>query len=388
MRLIFIADAADMDPTLKILRDLVATDSVNPSLVQNAVGEQDVAELIAAELRTIGLDVEMTDIVPGRPNVVGVLEGRAPGRVLMFCGHMDTVGVDGMREPFKPVEREGRLYGRGTQDMKGGIAAILGAARTLVDSGGLKTGRLVIAAVCDEEHASLGAEALVSHWTADGAVVTEPTDLRIAVAHQGFVWTDVLTRGRAAHGSRPKDGQDAIMHMGRVLARFEELNAALQGKLAHPLVGTASLHASTISGGRELSVYPDRAVLRLERRTVPGETEAMVLREVETILMSLKADDAKFEGECRIMFSRPPHELSADHALTRTLGEALSDRGFSADATGMTFWTDAGIFGCSGIPSLLFGPGGAGLHSTEEYVNLQDVLDCRDVLVDLARDFC
>ena len=152
-----------MDPTLKILRDLVATDSVNPSLVPNAVGEQDVAEVIAAELRTIGLDVETTDIVPGRPNVVGVLEGRTPGRVLMLCGHMDTVGVDGMREPFKPVEREGRLYGRGAQDMKGGIAAILGAARTLVNSGGLKTGRLVIAAVCDEEHASLGAEALVSH---------------------------------------------------------------------------------------------------------------------------------------------------------------------------------------------------------------------------------
>lgn len=377
-----------MDPTLKILRDLVATDSVNPSLVPNAVGERDVAELIAADLRTIGLDVETTDIVPGRPNVVGVLEGRAPGRVLMLCGHMDTVGVDGMREPFEPVERGGRLYGRGAQDMKGGLAAILGAARTLVNSGGLKTGRLVIAAVCDEEHASLGAEALASHWTTDGAVVTEPTDLRIAVAHQGFVWTEILTRGRSAHGSRPKEGRDAIMYMGRVLGKFEELNEALQSKSVHPLVGTASLHASTISGGRELSVYPDCAVLKLERRTVPGETEAMVLREAETILMSLKANDADFWGECRVMFGRPPHELSSDHELTCALGKVLSGRGFSADATGMSFWTDAGILGCAGIPSLLFGPGGSGLHSTEEYVNLQDVLDCRDVLVDLTRDFC
>ncbi len=377
-----------MDSTLKLLRVLVAIDSVNPSLVPNAAGERGVAEAVAAELRAIGLDVDMTDVAPGRPNVVGVLEGRTPGRTLMLCGHMDTVGVEGMEAPFDPVERDGRLYGRGTQDMKGGVAAMLGAARVLAHSGGLESGRLVVAAVVDEEYASLGADALAARWTADGAVVTEPTDLRIAVAHKGFVWVEVQTRGRAAHGSRPQEGRDAILRMGRVLARFEDLDRELQRRPPHRLVGTASLHASTIAGGRELSVYPDHAVLQLERRTVPGETQEVALRESEAILASLKADDAEFEGESRLLFSRPPHELSAGHPLPRALATAASRRGLAAEATGMTFWTDAGILGRAGIPSILFGPGGAGLHSAEEYVNLQDVLICRDVLVDLARDFC
>jgi acetylornithine deacetylase len=197
-----------MDPTLSLLRDLVAIDSVNPSLVPGAAGEAAIAARIADELRAIGLDVEVQEVLPGRPNVVGVLKGRGPGRALMLCGHIDTVSVEGMTAPFDPVERDGRLYGRGAQDMKGGVAAMIGAVRAL--AGGFARGRVVIAAVVDEEYTSAGAEALVERWTADAAVVTEPTDLQIAVGHKGFSWVEIETRGRAAHGSRPTDGRDAI----------------------------------------------------------------------------------------------------------------------------------------------------------------------------------
>jgi acetylornithine deacetylase len=192
-------------------------------------------------MREHGLDVVVEPVAPGRPNVVGVLEGRTKERTLMFCGHTDTVGVSGMRQPFPPEIRDGRLYGRGAQDMKGGVAAMIGAVRRIVESGGLAQGRVIVAAVVDEEHASIGAEALVTKWRADAAVVTEPTGLDVAVAHKGFQWIALETHGRAAHGSRPRDGRDAILRMGRVLARLESLDRRLQQGPSHPLLGTGSL---------------------------------------------------------------------------------------------------------------------------------------------------
>src|SRR5919108_4147003 len=260
-----------MDPAISFLQRLVSIDSVNPSLVPGAAGERAVADTIADHMRRIGLDVHVREVAPGRPNVVGVLEGREAGRSLMFCGHVDTVGVEGMDAPFDPDIRSGRLYGRGSQDMKGGIAAMIDAARQTAESG-FRTGRLIVAAVVDEEYASIGADALAAEWTADGAVVTEPTDLQVGVGHKGFAWIDIDTFGRAAHGSRPKDGRDAVMRMGRVLQRLEALDRTLQQRAPHPIMGTGSLHASIVSGGRELSSYPDRCVLHIERRTVAGES--------------------------------------------------------------------------------------------------------------------
>ncbi len=185
-----------------------------------------------------------------------------------------------MTRPFDPAERDGRIYGRGSQDMKAGVAAMIGAARVIAESGGLDAGRLIIACVVDEEHASIGADALVTKWRADGGVVTEPTDLRVAIAHKGFEWVEIETEGRAAHGSRPHEGRDAIRLMGRVLAGLDALDRELQSRPPHPLLGTASLHASLIDGGRELSSYPDRCHLEMERRTIPGEAPGSALLEV------------------------------------------------------------------------------------------------------------
>ncbi len=368
----------------RLLSDLVAIDSVNPLLVPGAAGEAAIARRIVEEMRAIGLEVHVTEAAPDRPNVVGVLRGRAPGPSLMLCGHTDTVGVSGMSRPFAPEVRSGRLYGRGAQDMKGGLAAMLGAARRIAQNG-LDAGELIVAAVVDEEHSSLGAEALVRQWRADAAVVTEPTSLDVAIAHKGFQWMTVETRGRAAHGSRPQDGRDAILRMGRVLSALERLERTLAAGPVHPLLGTASLHASLIQGGQELSSYPARAWLEFERRTLPGEPGSAAVDELDAILDELRASDPEFECDRRAMLSRDAYEIDPASPLPDQLTDAARGVGCSAARTGMTFWTDAAILGAAGIATVVFGPGGAGLHSTEEYVLLDDVDRCCAALVELAR---
>ena len=371
------------DPCISLLRDLVSIDSVNPSLVPGARGEGEIAAAVARHMRDLGLQVHVEEVATGRPNVIGVLEGLVPGPTLMFCGHLDTVGVEGMAAPFTPVERDGRLFGRGSQDMKSGVAAMIDAVR-VASSRGFTRGRIVVAAVVDEEYASIGADALVTRWKADLAVVTEPTDLKIGVAHKGFAWLDVETRGRAAHGSRPRDGRDAIVRMGRVLQRLEALDRDLQSRPPHPLIGTASLHASIISGGQELSSYPDRCVLQMERRTLTGESGEDAEREMHGILESLAREDREFEAEARLTFARPAYEIPAGHPLPGSIAAALASGGLPAETVGMSFWTDAAVLGSAGIPTVLFGPGGAGLHGREEYVIVADVITCRDVLAKLA----
>jgi acetylornithine deacetylase len=376
-----------MSDTINLLRELIAIDSVNPSLVAGAAGEQNVALAVAAHMRESGMDVVVEDVAPGRQNVVGVLEGHSAGRSLMLCGHSDTVGVEGMDSPFDPIERDGRMFGRGSGDMKGGVAAMLAAARTLASEGWDK-GRLLVAAVVDEEYMSIGAEALVKSWSADAAVITEPTGLKVAIGHKGFSWIEIVTEGRAAHGSRPAEGRDAIMRMGRVLQRLEELTRKLQARSPHPVLGQASLHASIINGGRELSTYPERCVLQLERRNVSGEAPDIAMREVEEILDSLRHEDDEFIANARLMFDRAPYETPAEHDLPRRLETAVKSIGQDTCREGMTYWTDAAILGQAGIPTVVFGPGGEGFHAREEFVFVDHVEACRDALVLTARDFC
>ena len=373
------------DPTIELLKDLVAIDSVNPSLVPGGAGEGAIADRIAAEMRSAGLDVRVAEAAPGRPNVVGVIDTRRRGPALMLCGHSDTVGVDGMAAPFDPVLRDGKLFGRGAQDMKGGVAAILGAARRLAASPGDLAGRVIVAIVADEEYASIGAEAAVQEWTADAAVVAEPTDLAIGIGHKGFEWVEVETRGVAAHGSRPDDGVDAILMMGRVLGALDELERGFTAGPRHPLLGRPSVHASLIGGGRELSTYPDRCTLSIERRTVAGEGAQSLRRELEAILARLRDADPRFRAEARATFDRAPYLTPDGHPLPRLLRESL---GRETTVGAMSFWTDAAILGAAGMASVVFGPGGAGLHGLEEHVRVEEVLACRDALVTLARKYC
>jgi acetylornithine deacetylase len=288
-----------------------------------------------------------------------------------------------MPEPFVPRIAGGRLYGRGSQDMKGGVAAMVAAAAMLAPT--WTTGRLVVAAVADEEYESLGALAVARGWAADAAIVTEPTDLRLAIAHKGFAWMEIDTRGRAAHGSRPEHGRDAIVAMGRVLMALEARNRALRSAAPVGLQGTGSLHASTISGGREWSSYPEACRLRLERRTVSGEDGAAVLADVDRLLAALRTDDPEFDAVARLMTFRAAYRIDPADGLVTTMREVLAAGGLDPAPTGMSFWTDASVLADAGTPSVLFGPGGAGLHSVEEYVTVDDVRVCRDVLVETAR---
>jgi acetylornithine deacetylase len=377
-----------VDPVLQLARDLIAIPSVNPSLVPGAPGERDTAEYVAARLRLIGMDVEMHDALPGRPNVVGIADGRAPGPALMFCGHLDTVGVEGMDGPFDPVEREGRLYGRGAQDMKGGIAAMIHAAESVLHGNGLSCGRLIVAAVADEEYASAGAEALVARLHADAAVITEPTDLAVGVAHKGFSAAEVVMHGRAAHGSRPAEGRDAILRMGRVLAKLEAEDRKLQGLPAHPLLGTGSLHASSIEGGGELSSYPASCRMQFERRTLPGEPLTAAEDDLRRIVAELRADDPELSADVRLLLARPPYALDPSHPLALAMLRACDRAGCPARHEGLSFWTDAAILGGRGIATVLFGPGGAGLHGRIEYVRVDHLTRCRDVLVHVVGAWC
>src|SRR5438046_3170850 len=252
-----------------LICDLVRVESVNPDLVASGSGEAAVAEFVAKWLRSAGLEVDVIEPVSGRPSVVGVLRGSGGGSSLMLNAHMDTVGAGGMTDAFTPRVTDGRVYGRGAYDMKASLAAIMITAR---EAAKLRLkGDLIITAVADEEVASLGTSAVLEKYRADAAIVTEPTELRLCLAHKGFVWMEVETTGVVAHGSRSDIGVDAIAHMGSILTGVLELNEHLLSGPRHPLLGTGSIHASLIEGGQEMSTYPARCVAKLERRTIPGE---------------------------------------------------------------------------------------------------------------------
>jgi acetylornithine deacetylase len=382
-------DAATRD----LLARLVAIDSRNPSLAPGGPGEARIAAAAAAFLRDAGLEVEQVAPEPGRASVIGRLRGSGGGRTLLLNGHLDTVGFGAMEGPTAPRVEAGRLYGRGAYDMKGGVAAALLAAALLAGSAPLP-GDLIVAAVADEEHASLGVQAVLAHLRAagtrvDGAVVTEPTDLQLGIAHKGFVWATFTTHGRAAHGSRRADGIDAIAHMGRVLGGLEGLDMALQDRPAHPLLGHASLHASLIGGGTELSTYPAWCELQVERRTLPGETPESVAAEYAAILDSLRAADPRLAADCALTLARSPLETPAGAPIVQAVAEATRQvLGAAPPLTGTSFWTDAAFIGDAGIPTAIFGPTGAGLHADVEWVDLASVAACARVLVAAARAFC
>jgi acetylornithine deacetylase len=383
----------DPDSVEDTLADLVRIDSTNPALGadERGAGEAELAAYIADRMHDIGLDVDHWEPAPGRPNVVGVLSGDGDGRSLMWNAHTDTVGVEGMDAPFTPVRQNGRLYGRGAQDMKGSLAAQLIAARTLRESDTSLSGDVLVAAVADEEHKSIGTEALVDRYDADGAVVTEPTDLELVRAHKGFVWIDIRTQGRAAHGSRPAEGIDANMHMGRVLSKLEALNRSLSSDEAHALVGPPSLHAGQLRGGDAPSVYAAECHLRMERRTVPGESAEDALEEVQTVLHELSEADDAFEAEAEIAFSRgtlkTPADATVASATRAGLSRTLAPNTPLAD-TGASFWTDAALLSAAGTETVVLGPKGAGLHTTEEWVDLASVAQLAEVLVHTARRYC
>ena len=376
--------------TIGLLEDLVRINSVNPSLVPGAPGEGEIAEYVADFMRGIGLETRLEEVEPGRWNATGILGGAGGGPTLMLNGHTDTVGVDYMEiDPLDPAVREGRMYGRGTYDMKGGLAAILSAVKAVVDSGEGLRGDLVVAAVCDEEYASIGTERLVEQVRADAAVVGEPTEFQILVAHKGFAWVDIETRGVAAHGSAWQVGVDAIAKMGKVQVGLERLQEEVLMKRSHGLVGPPSVHSSIIGGGRELSTYPDNCRLQVERRLIPGETREDVEGELAGLLGSIGDIDPKFDGDYEITFFRGPMEVSPEEEICRILGEVSEEvRGEEPLFTGGSGWMDTQIIWGRGTPAVAFGPAGSGAHAAVEYVEVDSVIEAARIFERVIHRFC
>jgi acetylornithine deacetylase len=330
---------------------------------------------------------------PGRPSVVvrsgassggGASSGASSARSLLLCGHLDTVGVSEMSDPLSPVVRGDRLYGRGAYDMKGGLAAALIACREAARRGLDVT----VAAVADEEHSSLGVQEVLRHVRADAAIVTEPTELTVATAHRGFVWTEISVAGVAAHGSRPHLGVDAIMKTGPVLTALDDLNGRLRGR-EHPRLGRGFVHASLIEGGREESTIPDFCTLTIERRTLPGETTEDTERDIAGLLDRCRAADPALRVSSRTTLARAPFEVADDEPIVQAVARAAAaTTGKPAELAGASYWADAAFIAAAGIPTVLFGPDGDGAHAREEWVSLPGTVACARALVAAAMDFC
>lgn len=370
-----------------LLSDLVSINSVNPDLVPGSPGEAEIAAYISGWLADAGLEVHTHAFAPQRPSVVAIARGTGGGKTLLLNGHIDTVGFAGMPDALHPVIRDGKLYGRGAYDMKGGLAACMlaiAAAHNL----NLR-GDVILTAVADEEFAGQGTMEVVKHYHADGAIVAEFTHLQAIIAHKGFYWLEVATQGVAAHGSRPDLGVDAIAMMGRFLAKLESLQHELLSRPPHPLLAHASLHAALIQGGHELSTYPERCLLSLECRTLPGETPAQVVAELQALLDQLAQDDPNFHASLQPGIFRPPLETPPDASIVQAVqhaGERVLSR--PLELAGVAYWTDAATLWQAGIPSLLLGPSGAGAHALEEWVDLDSVAQCAEIYLQTVKEFC
>ncbi|HEX6123507.1 MAG TPA: ArgE/DapE family deacylase, partial [Ktedonobacterales bacterium] len=346
-----------------LLAELVRINSTNPDLVADGAGERAIARYIATWAEHHGLEAHLVEPTPGRPSVVVVARGTGGGSSLLLNGHIDTVGVAGMTDPFSARIEDDKLYGRGAYDMKGGVAAALWAAAQ-AQKRGLR-GDVIVTCVADEEVASLGTQAVLATWRADAAIVTEPTALDLCVAHKGFVWLEVDVHGRAAHGSRPDLGVDAIAQAGPILSGIQDLDRRLRASAGHPLLGTGSIHVSLIRGGQEMSSYPEACAIGIERRTIPGETVAQVEAELRATLDAAGQHDATFRASARTTLVRDPFEAPPDAEIVALVRRhAASVTGEERRLYGDTPWMDAAFLSAANIPTVVFGPGGAGAHAT------------------------
>ncbi len=371
------------------LAALVRMNSVNPKFSDGSTNERGIAEHLALQMRALGMELSTYDAAPDRTSVVGRLRGTGGGRSLILYGHIDTVGIHEMPEALGAEIRDGRMYGRGTYDMKGGVAACLAAVKALVDARVPLAGDVLIVGAADEEVASIGMSEVLRHVRADAAIVTESTELQLCLAHKGFVWMEVVTEGRAAHGSRFEEGIDANMAMGRFLGRLGNLERSLRRRKPHPLVGPPSLHAAVMLGGSGTSTYAAHCRLEIERRTIPGETEGKALKEIQTILDRLVADDPAFRASVRPMLARGSFEAARDSPIVDAVRiEATAVLGGLPAVVGEPYWMDAALLADAGIDTVVIGPTGAGAHAEEEWVDLASVESVALILARTAARYC
>ena len=371
-----------------LARALIQIDSRNPTLAPDSPGEGDCARTLASVLDDWGFSVQLMESVPRRPNVVARIGPRnAPA--LMLNGHLDVVGVEGMiHNPFSAQLRGDRIYGRGSADMKGGVAAMCAAAAKGAHADSNR--QILVTAVVDEEWESLGMRALLADGIrADAAIITEPTRLAICPAHRGFVWMDIVVTGRAAHGSRYDIGVDAITHAGLLLAELEKLERTRESGPRHQLLGRGSLHASKIQGGVGMSTYPELCNLAIERRTLPGESAEKALGEIADACDRVRSEHPQFAARVTLNTAQLPSDVPVDSPIVKRLRGALEREGVPVKIEGLSAWTDAAPLNEAGIPTICFGPGDIALaHAAEEFVPIEEIDVATRVLTRVVREWC
>jgi len=376
----------DRDYIHATLAELVRINSINPAFGAGDSSEAVVASRVESLLAEMGARTTTMEFAPGRASVVGRFPGSGGGRSLMLYGHLDTVGVSGMEDPFSAAVQDGRMYGRGSYDMKGGLTACLAAARMLAKGESL-AGDLYVVAVADEETESRGMQLLLEEGLRTaGAIVTEATELDLGVAHKGFCWIEIVTEGRAAHGSRPEEGVDANTMMGRVLVALEQETTRIAAGRRHPLLGAGSQHVGTIQGGSGPSIYAARCRIELERRLIPGESADGAMADVNRLLTALGAADSTFKASARLLLDRPSFEQDPDSPLVRAVHSAATAvRGQAPAVIGHSYWMDASLLKAVGVETVMIGPAGTGAHADIEYVELDSVVRLAEILARAAR---
>ncbi len=375
--------------TINTLQKLVQINSVNPGLVEGAPGEGEIARFIHEQLIQMGVDSRITDAAPGRPNVTAIIKGNGGGKSLMINAHTDTVGVEGMDDPFSARIENEKLYGRGSYDMKSGIAAMLAVAKSFADSKPDISGDLVLTFVADEEHESVGAAAIADEIRTDSAIVTEPTDLRLCLAHRGFSIHKITVHGKTAHGGNHMLGVDANVKMGLLLNEIAEFAKHLPVQNRHPLCGEGSMHVPLIEGGRSLFIYSHKCTIHTERRTLPGETQKAVETDLRNLIANVKKKDPEFRADLEDVLWRSPYEISPDKDIVKAATSAAeSVLGKVPETIGHTWWEDSAIFGEAGMETMILGAKGGGIHEDIEWVEIGSVIELAEILYRTTLDYC
>jgi acetylornithine deacetylase/succinyl-diaminopimelate desuccinylase-like protein len=380
-----------MNQVVKLLRELIALPSVNPAfastadggrqLLQDYAGENKVGEFVSAVAARSGLDVEFQEVLPTRFNVLARLSPtRRPRQRILLAPHLDTVGV-AHPDAFVPRLKNGRIHGRGACDTKGSVAAMLSAVCEVakMKQRPAET-EIIFAGLIDEENAQAGSRALAkSVFKADLAIVGEPTCLQVVTAHKGSLWLELETRGKSAHGAMPHLGQNAVHEMARIVDLLQTLYAQSLKKRRHPLLGHPTVSVGVICGGTQANIVPNQCTITVDRRTLPGETESTVHREIMQFLRSRNLDarikDTKL-APC------VPMETDPAIPLIKQFMQCVGQR----KSVGTHFFCDAAVLSEGGIPSVVFGPGDiAQAHTADEWISVAQLERAKDMLVGFLR---
>jgi acetylornithine deacetylase len=368
--------------SVTLLHQLVSIPSINPNLEPSSRGEKEIASFIADWCQGQGLEAYLEEVVPNRANVIAIAKGSGRGKTLMLNAHTDTVGVTGMTEPFEARIEDDKLFGRGALDMKAGLAAAIIA--TIKAKQMKLRGDVILTAVIDEEHSSLGTQAVMKEYKADAAIVTEPSWMNLCLAHRGFAVVEIEVLGKAAHTSQRSLGLNAITQAAKVLAAIEAFDRELQRREKHATLEPGSLQATLIRGGQELFTTPALCKIMVERRTLPGETKRSVEKEIKDLLRGLEFLDSSFRASFKTVLYRDAYEVSPEETIVQLAKKHLPE----AKMIGAPYWMDSALIAAKGIPTLVLGPGGGGMHSSEEWVSLSSFQQLVEVLEKIIKDFC